>query len=193
MDVRALTLCSFYNDRFLLLFHADASTSTRAEYGYSLKKRETITSNPKLEDLDAITLAEFRAKLLADLSPATANKHFRHLNHIFAKAGPPGPRNRDAIDVLDHCLWLQQKSIQKTLPRFLSMQQIASLYNAAPDDWWKALICCAYNLGYRRSTLLGTAAELVDLKERTWSVEDGGILCRQRLGGVLKHYYRAAA
>ena len=198
MDAAHLTLREFYTSRVLVLFHDEASSSTLREYQFSLDKWEGLSANRPLADVDQVQVSEFRAKLRKKVSPATANKHCRHLNFIFSKAGPAGPGHRDSLGIIDRHLWLRQSTLQLPLPTFMSGADVAAVYAGIGEGvaaisgrslgglevvaraQWESLICCAYNLGYRRDTLLSTPAANVDLKSRTFRPLDAGTATKRR-------------
>ncbi len=107
----ALTVSSFYRDYFSTLFLDDARPRTFEAYEDSIKHWKQITGDPPMP-FGAAILAEFKIELHKSLSPATVNKHLRHINALLAKAGPPGPGNRDG-----HCVATQGVERDRGGPR----------------------------------------------------------------------------
>ena len=113
------------------------------------------------------------------LAKATVNKHLRHVEAILAKAGPAGPRNRDALEVLPGTPWVRPIKCQKRRPRTIDNESLDLLYRTAeiagkplldgvqPAHWWQALFVCAYNLGFRRQALFALRWRDADLRKRT--------------------------
>ncbi len=86
---------AWYENHFIQLFHADASARTVVEYQATLNLWEILTANKPIGEISSLDIANFRAALAklpgrkcAITSPVTVNKHLRHLNHLFGKAGP---------------------------------------------------------------------------------------------------------
>ncbi len=108
------------------------------------------------------------------LAAATVNKHLRHLGAILSKAGPPGPRNRDALGVLDRVPWTRPLRTYHRLPRDVKDDLLDDIYRAtgvaeypriegvAADNWWKALLVVALTAGFRKGALLALAWSDVD-------------------------------
>ncbi|HMO86908.1 MAG TPA: tyrosine-type recombinase/integrase, partial [Lacipirellulaceae bacterium] len=110
----------------------DSSPDTIAQYLSTLRVWERVTHNPTIDKLDPITLAGFRVDCPG--SPATVAKHCRHLNHLFAKLGPPGPRNRDALGLLTVAPWIKPPRHEQQQPRIPADDDVARFVARAPDD-----------------------------------------------------------
>jgi len=116
------------------------------------------------------------------LSRASTNKHLRHIGAILAKAGPPGPHNRDALGVLPTVPWTKPVREYRRLPRAVSDEPLAAVYRACAyaryprleepvgpqyrEHWWKALITTALLVGFRRGALLDLQWPDVDLPSK---------------------------
>ena len=68
-----------------------------------------VTGDPPLAEISTQTLLRFREKLLQAMggkqpgstqSPTTVRKTLRHVQAVLDKAGPAGPRNRDAANLI---------------------------------------------------------------------------------------------
>ncbi len=111
------------------------------------------------------------------LAAATVNKHLRHLGAILSKAGPPGPRNRDALWAIERVPWTRPVRQYRRMPRKVSDQVLDAIYRAAgiathpvldrvdPGHWWKALLVTALTVGFRRGGLFALRWSGVDWEE----------------------------
>jgi hypothetical protein len=100
------------------------------------------------------TLLRFRAALAQHVTPATVNKHLRHVSALLSKAGPAGPHNRDAMGVVNSIAWCKPLREQRMLPRVVSAEDFDFAYHRAPTPYWRAVFACGLLLGYRRLALL---------------------------------------
>jgi integrase len=188
MDAVGLPFRSFYDRYFEKLFLLDARPATILEYRVTLKHFLTACGDVALDQVDPLCLASFKAYLLAlpgrrveKLSPATVNKHITNLNAILSKAGPPGPRNRDALGVLERIPWLKPVREERRRPRVILDDWLNSFYEACsmainprflgspgfPQLWWRSFLVTAVNIGYRRTALLSlTWSNNVDFERR---------------------------
>jgi len=191
MDASVLTLRSFYDAAFLPIFLAGADPRTIDAYCGSIGAWEKHTADPKLTSITTVTLAHFKNTIAATTSrvtkrttsPATVNKHLRHVGAILSKAGPPGSRNRDALGLLERVPWVKPFKLKRRRPHAVGQDTLAKIYEACqhaihPNDldvdactWWRALIVCAYNCGMRREALLALRKADVDLA--------AGVICTQ--------------
>lgn len=167
MDPNKLTLRSWYERHFLSLFQPDVRQRTINEYQFTLTKWEKLTCNPMITALTSLTLAEFRSKLSGIVAAGTVNKHLRHVNHLLAKAGPPGPSNRDAMNLLSTIPWVKQLRTFQKKPRAATLQAITTFYRCCPDDWWRAFVVCSFHLGSRVHALTHVHESDVHFGERT--------------------------
>ncbi len=167
MNPSTLTLRVWYERHFVSLFHVDARPRTVEEYSATLNHWERFNSNVTLSEITSIAIAEFRAKLSEQMSAATTNKHLRHLNHLLSKAGPPGPRNRDALGLITIAPWAKQLRTFQRRPRAAGLPAIRLFYRACPNDWWRAFVVCAFHLGSRVKALLHVRDCDVDWSRRT--------------------------
>ena len=142
------------------------------------KHEHRITGNPALPVAQQV-LAAFKVELHRSLSPATVNKHLRHVNAILAKAGQAGPGNRDALGLIASTPWTRPLREQKPQPRAIGDDLVASIYAAcrfanqprltwcSSEAWWRALICLAITTGFRRGALLTLRWSDIDIAART--------------------------
>jgi integrase len=162
MDPKILTLRAWWRDHFVVLFQPDVSTRTLVEYAATLNLWEMLTANPTLQAITSIDLANFRGKAIAYRSPSTVNKHLRHLNHLFGKAGPPGPGNRDAIGLVDRTPWVKPLRTLQHLPRPASLEAIRLMYHVS-DNFMQDLLVVLYNTGSRITAVLNLLQSDVDV------------------------------
>ncbi|MBL8827836.1 MAG: hypothetical protein JNM18_12735, partial [Planctomycetaceae bacterium] len=175
MEGSTLTLPRFYFDVYAPTYLVGARPRTFEAYKDAVTLWSRLVDEVRLCSIDVITLAKFKSGLMAGRSPATVNKHLGAVNAILTKAGPPGPRNRDALGILDRVPWVKPlKEIQRA-PTPIAFGQIDLLYHAAGQmklpgvhgvaapAWWRALLVMAYTCALRRGTLLAIRWSDVDL------------------------------
>ena len=132
MDLSRLTLPEWYEETFVLLFHADARPGTIAQYRITLSVWRRVTGNPAIGSITPMLLAKFRAECPGN--PGNVAKHCRHLNHLFNKLGPPGPRNRDALDILPRAPWCKPPTPPLKKPRIPPNGELDDFVREAPID-----------------------------------------------------------
>lgn len=166
MDPASLTLRAWYELHFVVLFHADARRRTIDEYAATINHWERLTCNKPLAAISAMDLAQFRSALAERLAVPTVNKNLRHLNHLLAKAGPPGPHNRDALNLLPMAAWAKQLRTFQRRPRAAGLSAIGAFYRVCTDPWWRAFVVCAFHLGSRVTALIHVRDADVDWGRR---------------------------
>jgi integrase len=186
MEASALTLRALYERAYLPNYLTAAHPRTMDAYASSLAAWEKHTENPPVGTVNTCTLAAFKAATSKAVSrvtkrstsPATVNKHLRHIGAILSKAGPPGPRNRDAMGLLEHVPWVKPFKLPRRRPATIAQDHLAAIYAACQHaihpvagdvpaaTWWRSLIVCAYNVGIRREALLGLRWADVDLMNK---------------------------
>lgn len=125
-------LRAWYEQHYCPLFHADVRPRTIEAYRETLQHWEQLTPNPVLTEITQLTVATFRAALPG--SAANQAKHCRHLNAILTKLGPPGPHNRDALNLLPMIPWARPPRIMQKNKLIPTDQDISRfLINAGPD------------------------------------------------------------
>lgn len=132
MDLSRLTLPEWYEGTFVLLFHADARPGTIVQYRVTLSVWSRVTGNPAISAITPLTLAKFRSECPGNAGNVA--KHCRHLNHLFNKLGPPGPRNRDALDLLPRAPWCKPPQAPHKKPRIPSNEEVDEFVRQAPID-----------------------------------------------------------
>jgi integrase len=181
VDATSLTLGAFFARRYLPTYLAGASERTIVEYRTSLAKWAELTGDRPLDAITVEDLAAFKTKLLelhgrraATLAAATANKHLRHIHGVLGKAGPAGPRNRDALGLIAAAPWVRPLKAPVRAPRSIPLETLGRIYAAADVatlpaglevracTWWRSLIACAYNLGFRRGAWLRVESQHID-------------------------------
>ncbi|NQT15957.1 MAG: tyrosine-type recombinase/integrase [Planctomycetes bacterium] len=188
-------LRTWYETVYAPTFLVGARPATFLEYRSTLSRWEQLTKDPGLEEIDTMVLAAFQEGLLSmPRSRATVNKHLRQVEAVLGKAGPPGPRNRDALGVIHRAPWVKPLKEFRRLPRAIDVDQVAALYNACrfatqpaglgfePPDWWRALVVLAFTTGFRRGSLLSLPWKSIDLVAREIRIEAEDDKCgRERL------------
>lgn len=112
-------------------------------------------------------IERYRAdRLTAGVKPSTVNRELTVLRAIFGhalKLGKISQMPRFPV------------KLAEPNPRtgFLTHEQYEALQTACKHTWLKALIAVAYNVGFRKSELLGLRVSQVDLKARTIRLNTG--------------------
>ena len=169
------TLCDFFEGYYLpnQLKAVDAKPCTIEGYRTALRRWAAATGDPPLEKITVETLTLFRQFLERcpgnkgrfKASTHTIRKGLRHVLTVLNKAGPAGPRCRDAAGILPSTPWIRSPKAEDSEPRTVSLEILSAVYDAAacmdapwvegikPPAWWKALIVLAFNTSLRRRTL----------------------------------------
>lgn len=176
-----LRLGEFFEATYEPHFLPQARAGTIDVYHEALARWRELSGDPTMEAIDNLTLASFRAKLARRewrgkvISPATVNKCLRTINALLAKAGPAGPRNRDALGLIRSCPWAKQLKVLRKKPRPVPQDILGKLYAACsiavapaiagvrPTAWWRGLIVTASQVAPRRGALFDLLWEDVDL------------------------------
>lgn len=182
MNSDQATLTSFFQTYYRSVRLARAGTCTISTFESILRRWTQLTGDPPLTEITVQTLARYQ-EALAQLpgkrpgSSMSANRirsHLRHIQAILDKAGPPGPRNRDAAGLLSQVPWIRPPREEFDEPRIVSMELVGQVYNAAdrakvprldgvsPGAWWRALLVITWRTGLRRSSLL--ALKMADVQ-----------------------------
>jgi len=175
------TLSSFYSDVYEPRFLSDATEGTRVAYRCHVRAWSLLTADPPLEEIRNETVETFRdamgklrgADKIGRRSPNSVRSVMRSIGTLLSKAGPPGPRNRDALGLIDRVPWARPPRAVLKIPNTISIEvvdQLCRVVSAAerpqiegvkPPQWWKALIAVACSTGLRIGTLL--ALEMVEI------------------------------
>jgi integrase len=196
MDPRTHRVREFYVACFVPLT-TGAAAATLREYEYTLRAWERWTANPAIADVDSLTLAQWKAALATNIrgkrggpaSPATVNKHLRHLQAILDKAGPPGPHNRDAMGLIPTCPWTRPLRTMHNPPVIIPLPTLGKIYTACDAStghedvvtfpriedvtaaaWWQAYLVTSYNCGFRRGAMSSIRMDQVNWIDRTITV-----------------------
>jgi len=188
------TLCSFFEKCYRPARLTDASPETVASYRGCLRRWALLTGDPPLERISAEMLVNFRDRLAKapgrngkGLSPNTVRTKLRQLLTILGKAGPRGPRNRDAFAILPDPPWCKMPKERFSIPRTASDEQLAAVYRAAgdmtwpevpgiePAAWWRALLVTAFATGLRTRAMFSLRWDWVDW-DRRWIVVLGSAI-----------------
>jgi hypothetical protein len=168
-----LTLSGFFEQVYRPRCLSDATSVTIKMYRVALRKWAFITGDPPLQLISVETLILFRDVLqsrrgldkVKPASPNTVHHKLRQIQTLLDKAGPPGPRNRDATGIIERPPWIKKpREVQRRI-RIVTDEQLDAVYASAvsaeyprsegvrPPAWWRALLVTAYNLGIRRRSL----------------------------------------
>ncbi len=185
---RRETLCTFFETFYLpnQLQAVDAKPCTIELYRTVLRRWAAVTGDPPLEKITVETLTLFRLFLekcrgnkgRPRASMHTIRKGLRHVLTVLNKAGPAGPRARDAAGILPSTPWIRSPKAEDSVPRTVSPEILSAVYDAAacmdspwvegikPPAWWKALIVLAFNTSLRRRTLFEMRLDEISWNER---------------------------
>ena len=171
-DPGDLTLLTFFESYYEPVRLADTAPTTPKRYKEILRRWAAITGDPPLKDITVGLLARYRDCLKQSpgqrgerMSANTIRTHLRHIQAILDKAGPSGPRHRDAADLLEKVPWIKPPRQEHMQPKAAKLEHIGDLYSAAvamdrphvegitAAAWWRALLVVALNTGLRRGTL----------------------------------------
>lgn len=197
MDLAALTLREFYEQHFCRSFLIDARPKTFEAYTDALNKWDACHRETPLHQIDSLALASFKADLAAStcqrtqrpLAKATVNKHLRHVQALLNKAGPPGPNNRDALGLVERVAWTKPLRQIKRRPRIIPPEHLQALYAACeratlpklsppgPQNWWRAFLVTAYNIGSRRTAILRLRQNSIDWHAQQITLDAGDDKC----------------
>jgi integrase len=101
------------------------------------------------------------------MSPNSVRRHLRNLQAILDRAGPGGPRIRDAAEIIPKTPWVKPPRQTFKPPHIVTLDHLGAVYLAAvcaeipnlwgfkPPAWWRALLVVAYNTGLRKGALFG--------------------------------------
>lgn len=194
-DIRPLTsdlrpldalapLSLFYARYFRVARLGELSPRTIEKYDSTIATWARLTGDPPLAEITMQTLLAFREALRASAgkqpgtlrSPNTIRGTLMHLQAVLDKAGPPGPRNRDAAGILSGPVpWVRRPREEATDPPVIEPATLAAVYAAAgqmtepliagmaPPAWWRGLLCLAHNTLLRRRSLFELRWGDVDL------------------------------
>ena len=184
------TLTSFYESFFVPVRLSEAADTTKQTYRDVLKRWRLVTGDPPLSEINVQMLAKFKEHLQRSrgkhpdttMSASTVAKMMRHLQAILDKAGPPGPRNRDAADLIERAPWIRPPRPEPKPVRVVTLDTLNSVYAAAvgmkgptvdglkPSLWWQALLVVTFNTGLRRGTLFKLRWEWLDWEKRVFVI-----------------------
>lgn len=160
-----------------------------ADANFTAKKVGRPSAQKRLFDISPDPQAEglkIKRYWSKPMSPGNVNKHLRQILAILNKAGPSGPRNRDALGIIDEVPWTSPLKVYRRRPRDIKDDLLTAIYSAtdaallpkSPGDaasytanWWKALVVTALTVGYRRGGLLSLVWDDVDWQTRELRLE----------------------
>ena len=182
------TITSFFDNWYKPRRLVDASPKTLAQFRSTCRTWKLLTGDPPLEQITDDTLLMFRDCLMRlpgrdkihFLSTNTVIKTMKHIQCILDKAGPRGPRNRDAAGILKNMApWVKPPRGELKEPRFVEMNLFDAVFAAtAGMDWpwilpsikppaiWRALLVLAFNTQLRRGELFSLRMENIAWDKR---------------------------
>lgn len=165
----------------------EASPETIGIYRKAARKFAVLMGNPTLDDITNEMLAKYREALKAMpargkngrvLSVNTVRMYVEHLQIILDKAGPAGPRNRDAAGFLKVVPYVKPPAEEIGERHIVADDVLAAVYAAAeqadypkvdfatPAQWWRALLVTARYLGLRSRTLFKLRCSMLDFEQK---------------------------
>ncbi len=180
------TLSTFFEDFYKSQCLFDARPATVGSYEVALRLWVKYTGDPAVVSITNETLTRFRDCLLKrhgikgnnKASGSTVRSKLRHVQALLDKCGPAGPRNREAVGLIQQVPWCRSPREELPIPKIVSKENLQVVYKAADlmnvpsisgieaPAWWRALIAIAYNTGLRRRTLFSLRMSDIDLKRR---------------------------
>ncbi|MCP5113971.1 MAG: hypothetical protein GY953_24320 [bacterium] len=174
-----MELLDFFTSYYSPVCLGDAEVRTFEAYRDALAHWVRICGRRSLSGVTAVVLRQFADGLKAtryrgrSLSVSTVRKHLRHIQAILDRAGPAGPRCRDAAGILQQVPWIRppREQIQERSPA--PVADIARFYRSAtqharlpvlpdvkPAAWWRAVIStiCSTSLRIGQVTAIPMAA-----------------------------------
>jgi len=167
------------------IFLIDADPKTIRSYRETIAHWTKIIGQPPISSIRVEHLAKFKHDLFEGtprqniqrslfpeidlslsaraLAAPTVNKHLRNVMAMLNKAGPPGPRNRDALGIIGAVPWVRPLREPKRLPHCITTDDLAALYKVCPSIWWQTLITTAYTTAFRREALFSLEWQHLDL------------------------------
>jgi len=168
--------------------YGQRSLRTINEYATSVGYDLKLVGDPHLAEIDPPKNAKFIHGLQAmGLSIETIRKHCRNLNAIWAKAGPPGRGNRDALRVVGEAPWIRPPEAYRRLPREIPDSFADALYHATEECsacfkyptllekplrpvWWRALISLVSTTAIRRRVIFNLTWDDVEIGRKFFIV-----------------------
>ncbi|MGO8748332.1 MAG: tyrosine-type recombinase/integrase [Thermoguttaceae bacterium] len=170
---RDATLSHFYATYFTTVCLGETGQKSLRDYEQCVRDWVLVTNDPPLEEISTLTLSQYKKCLQhrrgkdpgSLMASATVRKHLLHIQTILSKAGPPGPRNRDAAGILAAVPWIRPPRVDLAFPKIVPLELLASVYLAAAKmeypsfpgidapTWWRSLLAVTFNTGLRRRTL----------------------------------------
>jgi integrase len=181
----SMTLSRFYEEHYLKQCLPGAASTTIAQHRHTLVRWAALTGDPPIAEITNATLCAYRdciskvrGRREEFLSPNSVRKELRVIQTWLNKAGPAGPRNRDAFGIIEFVPWVRPPKQIFREPRFVTPESLNAVYVAARKmkapvnsgvsacDWWRALLVLAYNTGLRRGALFSLRLDDVHWDER---------------------------
>ena len=177
-----LTLCKFYTEWYLPNRLGDGREKTKEAYRNALQHWRLLTGDPPVKQITTETIARFRDALLKKrglsrrrrMSANSARTYMRHIQVLLDKLGQPGPRNRDAVGVLDRVPWAKPPREVEHIPKTVTIERMSACIQATaimevpvvpgikPPAWWRALFIVAWNTGLRAGTLFSMRMDEIE-------------------------------
>jgi integrase len=189
---RGLRLSVYWQEVHRPRYQGDCSVRTIREYRATLRYWREVTRNPLLAEITDEDLYRFREVLRGALSPATVNKHLRHVAAVLNRAGPRWPGSkRSTLRILDDVPGCESLRTERHLPRDVDDATLAAIVAACrfavypriagvqPRRWWEALLLAALTTGYRHAGLLSLRWDGIDWQRATVRLEACGDKCRR--------------
>ncbi len=194
-----LTLCSLFETHYLRLRLADATEGSIDRYRITLRRWRLITGDSPLAEITRDLLATFRDVLAASagvvtyrrMSPTTIQGHLSNIQTLLEFAGPPGPRRRDCLGLIDRPPWIKPPQRQLRIPSIVSVDHLNAVYLSAPcmdtphdlpfkaAAWWRGVLVLAYFTGLRAGTLFALRMEWIDWAKRRITIPPQAMKARR--------------
>lgn len=181
-----MTVGKFLETYYLPTCLADGSDGQRDLYRIMVRRWAILTGDPAIDEINSAHMSRFRdcltkvrgLKAHLPMTPTTIAGYLRRLQTLLDKAGPPGPRNRDAAGIIERVPWIKPPRQSPKFPRIVSPETFRLVYDGCvaaelprvngfkSAAWWRALLIVAKNTGLRRGTLLRMRMEHINWQSR---------------------------
>jgi integrase len=185
------TLTTFLENYFLPVCGGELSPQSINLYRLCIRRWKYMMGEPRLHEINNELMARFRDVLIVasnrfyrkqKLSANTVRMYMRMVQIVLDKAGPPGPRRRDAAGLLPVAPWAKpprsflrkvvtvDESVINRCYEAATLMELPVVGRTKPAHWWRALLVVSFNLGLRSRTIFSLRWEHFKRKERVLDI-----------------------
>ncbi len=172
------TISDFFVAYYLPVCLGDASLRTLQAYGESLNYWRALTDDPPVGELTPVAMRAFVEGLKRKpLANNTVRKHMRHIQAILDRAGPAGPRRRDAAGIIATVPWVKPPRQEIGEPVPTPVEAIAATYSQVdaamfpviagivPSAWWRACLSLICSTSLRIGQVMSLPYDSANLRD----------------------------